>query len=277
MPGFLRWILHVDLSFLEATLIAGAVAGVVGLILSPPLMRLTGSQAAIATLAVLVIIQVVLVQTDSVTRGRSTMLGVPESTTMVSALVWAIITIAVAYVYQCSKHGMRLRAARDDERAARSLAIRVPFERGVAFVLSAFLAGAGGSLYCHFITTFTPDVFYFSLTFLSVTMLVVGGLRSLSGAVIGVVFLTGVSEFLRQVENNGLGPIPGGKLTGMTDLAVAGVLVATLILRPEGLTGGNEISWPHWRRHSRRGRAPVGELAAGADEEKDRPALGAES
>ena len=106
------------------------------------------------------------VQTTSITRGTSTQIGVPQTTTFLSVMIWVLIFIVVAFVFKQSRLGLRLRASRENERAARSVGVRVSVERAIAWVLSGFVVGVGGALYGHYFVTFGPDDFYFNITFL---------------------------------------------------------------------------------------------------------------
>jgi branched-chain amino acid transport system permease protein len=247
MPDFLKsWILPAQLSALEGTLAGAGFATAFAIITAPPIVRLAGVQAGIGTLAILVIVYVFDIQTSSITRGTSTMIGVPPTTTFLMVLIWTLIFIVVAFAFQQSRRGLRLRATREHERAAKSVAVGVASERAVAWVLSGFVVGAAGALYGHYIVTFGPDQFYFDITFLTIAMLVVGGMTSVSGAVIGCYLLTIVNELFRRWEVNGLGDVTPP--SGTANLVLAFVLLVTLILRPQGLTGGKEIPWPgDWR------------------------------
>jgi branched-chain amino acid transport system permease protein len=243
MPSYLKsWIFPAQLGTIEGTLAGAGFAAAFALITAAPIARLSGVAAGIGTLAVLVIVNVFLNQTISITRGTSTTIGVPETTTFVSVMIWVLIFIFVAFVFQQSRFGLRLRASRENERAARSVGVRVSVERAIAWVLSGFVAGVGGALYGHYFVTFAPGAFYFDMTFITVAMLVVGGMRSVSGAVVGVYFLTFVNELFRRWEVDGfLGVTPP---SGTAKLVLAVVLLVTLILRPRGITSGNEIAWP---------------------------------
>jgi branched-chain amino acid transport system permease protein len=244
MPGFLHWILTTELGTVSAILVGGGVAAVFALITAPPTVRLAGVPAGIATLALLVIVYTFNIQTTAITRGTSTMIGVPATTTITNALVWALIAVVAAFAYQASRRGVRLRASRENEAAARSVGIRISFERGVAWVLSAFVMGVGGALYAHYIIAFSAGEFYFAATFNIVLMLVLGGMTSVSGAVVGVLFITILKEVLRNIEN---GPL-NGAYPGFTELVLAAALLLVLIWRPRGLTAGHEIPWPgDWR------------------------------
>ncbi len=243
MPDFLRsWVFPAELGAIEATLAGGGFALLLALIFAPPIVRLSGVPAGIATLAILIIVNTFIVQTSAITRGTSTTIGVPGTTSFLSVMIWVLLVIVVVFVFQRSRFGLRLRASRENERAAKSVGVRVPVERAIAWVLSGFIVGVGGALYGHFFTTFSPDVFFFDITFLTLAMLIVGGMTSVTGAVVGVFFITFVNELFRRWEVEGaLGVEPP---SGTANLVLAAVLLVTLILRPKGITGGKEISWP---------------------------------
>ena len=92
-----------------------------------------------------------------------------------------------------------------------------------------------GSLYAHFITSFSPTVFYFDLTFKVITMLVVGGMGSVSGSVVGTVLVVGLTEVLRRIEDP-------SQLYGMSGIILAVLFILIIIFRREGLLGQREIA-----------------------------------
>ena len=248
IPGAPDWIENAHLATIPAVLLAGVTAATFALILAFPLMRLAGLAAGIATLAVLVIVKTVLSHWDSLTGGLTALNGIPTDTGLFTALVWSLIAIVLAYLYQESRFGLRLKASREDDVAARAVGISVARERGIAFVLSAFLVGLSGGLYAHFLGSITPDLFYFQITFLTIAMLVVGGISSLAGAVTGTIFIAALQEGLRNLEQ---GPSFLPERPGLTETGLAVVLLAVLIFRPRGLTGGRELPWPFGRRSKR--------------------------
>jgi branched-chain amino acid transport system permease protein len=247
MPSWLGyWILPAKLSPLEATLAGAGAATIFALITAAPIVRLAGVEAGIGTLALLVIVYVFDVQTSAITRGTSTQIGVPQTTTFVGVLVWALIFIAVAFAFKESRRGLRLRASRENVRAARSVGVRIPIERAIAWVLSGFVVGVAGALYGHYFVTFGPDDFFFNQGFnivlLTIAMLVVGGMTSVTGAVVGCYFLTVIYEAFRRWEVNGLDGVTPP--SGTANFVLAVILVVTLVLRPKGITGGREVPWP---------------------------------
>ncbi len=92
-----------------------------------------------------------------------------------------MITIFAVYLFKESRIGLRLRASRDDRYAAASIGINMVVMRWLAFIASAFIAGVGGGLWAHFITSFSPYSFYLNETFVVLAMLVIGGPYSVSG------------------------------------------------------------------------------------------------
>ena len=138
------------------------------------LMRLSGLAAGIATFAVLEITNNVLRYTDKIGPGLNVFSSVPETTGLLQATVGALLVVVAAFVYQRSRFGRQLRAARDDPAAARAVGISVYRQRLVAFAISGLLAGFAGGLYVHLLPT-GADSLYLDLTFITLAMLVIGG------------------------------------------------------------------------------------------------------
>lgn len=228
-------------SALAASLLPALVAAVIG----PILMRLSGIAASIATFALLAVINTVYSNWSSVTGGTSSIVGIPVRTNLWLALGVAAGAIAVAYVYAISRSGLALRAARDEAIAAQASGVNIERERTIAFVVSAFVCGAAGVLYAHFLGIVTPDAFFLTTTFVALSMLVVGGIGSLSGAVIGVVLISAIIQILRWMEAGV--PVGGATLalpSGSQEIAIGVVMIVILIWRPAGLLGGREIGLP---------------------------------
>ena len=259
MPSFLAsWIHPAELGLFEAALAAGALAAVLAAIFGIAIARLSGVAAAIATLAILVIVNTFIVQADTVTGGSDVLVGVPRETTMGIASLALVAMIFGAYAFKQSRVGLRLRASRENEDAAKSVAVNVRRERYVAFVISGAVFGISGALYGHYFTGFAPPDFYFGLTFIVVAMLVVGGMHSVTGAVVGTYFLSVIYLFARRGEAGGVVGIETP--SGTANLLVALALLLALILRPAGITGGKEVPWPgRWRRRSPGDSVPMGE------------------
>lgn len=242
LPDFLQ---NNQYGFLPAVAGGGLLAAFVALLLGSAIMRLSGIAGSIATFAFLAIVQSVYSNWESVTAATSSIIGVPTVVGPWVAWAFAIGALVLAYVFQISRFGLMLRASRDDEVAAKSSAVGIVKVRLIAFVVSAFIVGVAGALYAHFLGILTADTFYLSLTFVTLAMLVVGGVGSLAGAVTGVIVVTVVVEVLRHME---VGVVVGATSIhlpqGSQEIGLGVVMALVMIFRPSGLTRGREVPWP---------------------------------
>jgi branched-chain amino acid transport system permease protein len=242
LPVFLETL---QLPALAALIVAILVAAIVAFLVAASLVRLRGIALPMATFAVLVIVHVVALNWQSVTGGRQALVGLPRFTNLWVALAGAAAALIVAAIYQQTRHGLALRCSRESEVAAAATGIDVERERLIAFVLSAAIVAMGGFLFAHFLGTMTANTFFIDLTFVTLTMLVIGGMRSLTGACAGVALVSIVSELFRSIERG----IPVGDHVievppGLQEIALAVILLAILIMRPNGLMGDWELAWP---------------------------------
>ncbi len=223
---------------------AASLASLVALIVGIPIMRLSGIAAAIATLAVLGMFHTFYNNWGPWTMGAATLPGIPIYVNMWVALAWVVFALFVAFVYQRSRYGLALRATREDQFGARAAGINIPRQRLIAFVLSAFFMGIGGVLQAHFLGSIAVKSFWLSLTFISLAMLIIGGQRSLTGAVAGAMVISFVTEILRLMESGFA--VGGTQLAfpkGSQELGIALVMLLVLIFRPSGITGGQELTF----------------------------------
>jgi branched-chain amino acid transport system permease protein len=238
MPYLFGFLAETTVGNVASLALAALAGGVFALLAGLPLMRLSGLAAGIATFAVLGITNNLLRYYEKIGPGLNVFSSVPETTDLLQAAAVAIIAIVVAFAYQTSRFGRQLRAAREDPAAARAVGISVYGQRLVAFTLSGALAGLAGGLYVHFLPI-NADFVYLELTFITLAMLVIGGMTSLWGAVVGALAVSGLDSLLAEAEE-GLGRID---LPSGSRLVVVGALMAlVLILRPSGITGGKEVT-----------------------------------
>jgi branched-chain amino acid transport system permease protein len=244
LPDLPGWLTNVQLSFFPATLIGALLAMVIALLVGLSLMRLSGPYVAVATLGFLVIVQVVLVNWASMTRGSRTFSGVPSFTTLWWVWGWAGLTVYAIWRLAHSSYGRRMMAVRDNEIAAQSLGISVVRSRLIAFCVSAFFTAVGGALWAHFIMAFSPKSFYFAETFSIITMLVIGGSGSVSGSIVGAVFITVLSEVLRNAERGiDIASLHIPPMYGASQILVAIAFIVVIIFWPKGLLGDREINF----------------------------------
>lgn len=225
-----------------AVLLAGGVAGLAAAILAVPLMRLTGLAAGLASLALLFIVQVTARGWEGLTRGAKGLSAVPRTVELDTVVVWLLIVMAIVFAYQLTRAGLRLRSSREDEVAAQAIGVHVGLERGLSFVLSGFIMGIGGALYAMQIGAVDPDFFFIQLTFLVITMMVIGGFQSVAGAIVGAIVVSAIAEIFRRAETGDLFGIDFPEKLGLQDLIIAALLFLIIVFRPEGLTRGKEFS-----------------------------------
>jgi branched-chain amino acid transport system permease protein len=248
-------------SAIAAALLAGIAAFITGI----PLTRLTGISASIATFAVLAIFNTLYSNWDSWTFGASTLVGIPIYVTAWVALAWAVVALLVANFHQKSRFGLALRASRENEVAAKATGINVPLQRLIAFTVSGFFMGVGGVLQAHFLGSVAVTGFWIPQTFIALAMLIIGGQRSLTGAVVGTVVVAALLEFLRQLEVG----LPIGDMViqmrqGLSFLGIALLMLVILVIRNAGITGGREIPWPFGQVRRLGSGAPAAPVVASA-------------
>lgn len=236
-----------QLPFIVSVILSTLFAGVFAYIFGRVLMRLSGIAASIATFAMLAVINTVYSNWESVTGATSSIVGIPMRTGLWTSFIGAVIAVVVAYAYAISRSGLALRAARDEATAASASGVDITRERLRAFVISGLIIGFAGALYAHFLGVVNPDAFYLGLTFITLSMLVVGGMNSLSGAVLGVVVLSLIIQILRWLEK---GVAVGGATlaipNGTQEIAIGVVMIVILMFRPSGLTRNKELTWKGW-------------------------------
>lgn len=244
MADLPTWLGQMQWPFPAATVVGGILAALVAVIVGLPVLRLRGHYLAVATLGLMVIVRVVANNWVRFTRGAKGINGLPAFTNLWWAYGWMAVTIYVVWRLVHSPYGRAMIAVREDELAASTRGIDVFRTRELAFTVGAFFAGVAGALWAHLITAITPNSFSFLITFNVIVMLVVGGMGSITGSVLGAVVMTLVPEFLRRVETAiSLG---GHPLYGLSQIIIAIAVTLVMIFRREGLMGGRELRLPRW-------------------------------
>lgn len=242
IPDLYPFLVDVQLPYIAAVF-AGAIVGtIVAAAVSFPIMRLSDAASVISTFALLVIIHVVLAHWSALTNGPRVLFGLLAYTDLPTATLWGLVFVAVAWAFKHSALGLKLRASRDSEFAAATIGLNIVRLRWTAFIASAFICAFAGGLWAHFITSFSPQAFYLTRTFLILTMLIVGGPRTVSGAVFGTLIVTAAFESLRGLEAKiNLDNLLGFQVVGLTEILLAVGLIVVLAVRPGGLVEEREI------------------------------------
>jgi branched-chain amino acid transport system permease protein len=211
------------LTILLSGLVTAAVAAAIGW----PILRLTGDYLAICTLGFAEIVKVVFLNLDITNRALGLTVPTPDSTLSMPVIVLIVVclTIIASVFIQNSRFGRALKAIRDDEIAAESMGINIARYKVQSFAVSAFMAGTGGCLYGHFLGYINPSDFGFLKSIDMLSMIVLGGLGSIPGAVFGASLLSAAPEFLRFMSQYRM-------------LVYGALLVFLMVFRPNGLLGG---------------------------------------
>jgi branched-chain amino acid transport system permease protein len=249
---------------LPAALVATViVVGIFGALIGVPITRMGGAAAVIATLGLLLIVHGIIIGASDFTRGSNAFLGVAKKTDIWTALILAVPIVLLARWYRDSRRGSQLRASREDELAARAIGIDVVKMRLGAWIISAVICAAAGALLAHFLGAFSPSKFYFDDTLTLLTMLIVGGLTTVSGAVCGAVVVTLTIEILRRVEGGiDLFGWHTPELFGLTEAGLCLMILLVMYRRPAGLLV-REIG-EGWLRRSSSGAHGANDLSVAA-------------
>lgn len=268
-PELPKLIADAELGPWLSTLIAAAASGLLAAVVGWPLMRTSTLAIPISTFAFLIVAYNVLANWDPVTGGSGGLVSIPRTTDVETAGLWAGVAVVVALAFKWSASGYRLQATREDEVAARSIGIGLMRERLIAFTISGMLCGIGGALAVQQSGTLSPDTFYFAATVTTITMLVVGGARSVFGAVVGTLAVATVNELLRNLEEgaNVFGLISLGATPGLAAIGLGLILLAAMVALPKGLSGGREAGELEPIRRRLRSRAPSTSPAAAATDQ----------
>ncbi|MDQ0561066.1 branched-chain amino acid transport system permease protein [Rhizobium mesoamericanum] len=243
LPNLPFLIAQMHLGFFPATIVAGLIAAALAVIVGFPLMRLSGNFVSVATMGFLIIVNVVLINASDFTRGARTFTGVPVDANLVWAVGWLAITFYILWRLVHSPFGRAMKSVRDDQLAASAVGISVLRTRLTAFVVGAFFAGVGGSIFAHYLGSFSPKTFYFAMTMNIVAMLVLGGMGSLSGALIGVVCISQITEVLRSVERGfTIGALEVPAVFGASQIILGFIFIVVMIFRPKGIMGDREFT-----------------------------------
>jgi branched-chain amino acid transport system permease protein len=276
-PELPKLIADAQLGPLLSTLIAAVATGLLAAVVGWPLMRTSTLAIPISTFAFLVVVYNVLANWDPVTGGSSGLVSIPRTTGVGSAGLWAGVAVVVALAFKWSASGYRLQATREDEVAARSIGIGVMRERLLSFTISGMLCGIGGALAVHQSGVLSPATFYFAASVTTITMLVVGGARSVLGAVVGTLAVATVNELLRSLEEgaSAFGLISIGATPGLAAIGLGLILLVAMVALPGGVSGGREAGEIEPIRRRLRPRVlPTSSAVAATDQARPRSARG---
>jgi branched-chain amino acid transport system permease protein len=220
-------------TFNVALLIGALLAGVAGLLVGAPSLRLRGDYLAVVTLGFGEIIRISFNNAHFLGAATGyfgdTPAGLPAYTSFFWVYAWAIAIVILIRNLTFSQTGRSLAAIREDEIAAEAMATPTTRLKVLAFSLSAASAGIAGGLFAYMQSGIRPEDFRFDKSIDMIVMIIIGGLGSISGAIVGGVFVAVTLELMRGLQQYRL-------------VLYALLLIIIMLVRPEGLLGSRELS-----------------------------------
>lgn len=216
------------LMFFGCALLAGCMAGAVGILIGIPALRLKGDYLGIITLGFGEVIRVVF-NNFKLVGGAQGLTGIPRIATFDNVFILTVIVVTIIYTLMVSRHGRAILSIREDEIAAESVGIRTTKYKVLGFSIAAFFAGVGGSVYAFQMAVLSPKTFGFIKSVELVVIVVLGGMGSLTGSILSAIVLTILPEALRAFDSYRL-------------LIYSFALILMMIFRPQGIFGTTEFS-----------------------------------
>lgn len=250
-----------SLVFLGVIIFGALVAALAGLVVGIPSLRLRGDYLAIVTLGFAEIIRIIILNIDRV-GGATGFRGavapwegrpiIPQYANFTWIGAFAIITIVVVYNIVNSDVGRALISIREDELAAEAMGVNTTRYKVISFVISSAFAGVAGALFGHFRQFLHTNDFQFIRSIEIIIMIVLGGMGSITGAVLGAIVITILPELLRKLP---------GDLYSYRLVIYSALLILIMLTRPQGVMGAKEFGLSWLKRPQRRpeGDKPVGE------------------
>jgi branched-chain amino acid transport system permease protein len=257
---------QLSLPFPAALAAGGLVAAGFAFLTGFPVFRVRGDYLAIVTLGFGEVVRVAANNLQGLTNGPLGLKGLHPHTTVWWSWGVAVAAIVVITALVRSGHGRAMLAIREDETAARAMGVDTFRHLMLAYVLSGFFFGVGGGLLAHLVTTISPSLFTFFLTFNLLIIIVVGGLGSSTGAVLAAILFTLSGEWLRVVEEPRLvfgWAYPG--LPGLRMVLFSVALLLVIVHFRRGLMGRREFSWEGLGRFGRKWLGRFGKAKAGQE------------
>ncbi|MDO5114834.1 MAG: branched-chain amino acid ABC transporter permease [Synergistaceae bacterium] len=227
--------------FTVAIVAGGILAMIIAYLIGLPTLKLVGDYYAIVSLGLGEAIRLIIENWNSVTRGARGYPGIDGYTTMPVAVGFFIVLAVAMFFLVNSSYGRAFKACRDDYVAASLLGFNTAHFRVLSLAISGFYCGVSGALLAGYMSFIQPVMFDMAKSTELVSVVVFGGLGSMSGSLIGTTILTLVTELFRPISQYRM-------------LIYGLVLVLVMVLRPEGIMGTNELTPQYVKRLFSRGK-----------------------
>jgi branched-chain amino acid transport system permease protein len=206
---------------------AALLSGIAGLAVGIPSLRLRGDYLAIVTLGFGEIIRVFILNIDAIGGSRG-FTGIPRLSNFFWVYLFVVLTVMTVHNVVYSSYGRAFISIRDDEIAAEAMGVDTTRFKVMSFVISSMFGGIAGALFGHFTMYLHPNTFTFIKSFELIIMIVIGGLGSIEGAILGAILITVILEAFREF--------------GAYRLVIFSItLILIMIYRPQGIMGAKSL------------------------------------
>lgn len=247
MNGIAPWLENVSLPMIPAMILGGLAAAAAAALIGLPILRLKSDYLAIATLGFAEIIRALLAapMMDTITNGSYGLNNIPGFKNVFQPILIAVVCIALMVLLINSSYGRAFKAIREDDVAAEAMGINLFRHKELAFVISSFFTGVAGGMLAVFMRSIDTKTFQVSLTYNILLIVVLGGIGSVTGSIIGSFLINGGQEWLRFLD----APLSIGGVeiplfrAGFRMVIYSVLLMVVVLFWRRGIMGTSEFTW----------------------------------
>ena len=247
MNGIAPWLENLSMPMIPAMILGGLVAAAAAALIGIPVLRLKSDYLAIATLGFAEIIRAFLAapMMDTITNGSYGLNNIPGFKNVFQPVLIAAVCIAVMVLLINSSYGRAFKAIREDDVAAEAMGINLFRHKELAFIVSSFFTGVGGGMLAVFMRSIDTKTFQVTLTYNILLIVVLGGIGSVTGSIIGSFLINGGQEWLRFLDS----PLTIGGVTiplfrpGFRMVIYSLLLMVVVLFWRRGIMGTSEFTW----------------------------------
>ncbi len=214
---------------LSGLLVGGITAGLFGLIIGIPALRLRGDYLGIVTLGFGEMIRYTIINLDEITGGASGLKRIPTGLDLSSIYIIMVAVVTFVFLFIRSRHGRAIISIRENEIAAESIGVPTTFYKVYGFFISSFIAGVGGACFAMYQGYLSVATFKFMFSVELFIIVVFGGMGSITGTIVAGTFLAFLTQFLYDYDELRL-------------VIYAVLLIVLMIFKPDGIFGRHEFS-----------------------------------
>ncbi len=248
MNGIYGWLEKLHMPMIPAMLLGGLFAAAAAALIGIPVLRLKSDYLAIATLGFAEIIRALLAAPvmDKITNGSYGLNNIPGYKTMFEPILIAVVCIGIMIMLINSSYGRAFKAIREDDVAAEAMGINLFKHKELSFVISSFFTGIAGGMLAVYMRSIDTKTFQVMLTYNILLIVVLGGIGSVTGSIIGSFLINGGQEWLRFLDDSSF-TIAGVQIPlfrpGFRMVIYSILLMVVVLFWRRGIMGTSEFSW----------------------------------